>query len=468
MSLRKDGQLNSGEACALQRAMSGLFDERMFAGWKRHGNSKWSWPSLVCMALIWAWGPEEGLQQRFRCGLAVLARWSRSRRWGLTYQGFVKVLLARSDRIVPALSHRLRQRMQELASDELRVCGQALIAVDGTRIEAPRTPPNEAWFARVPAHRRSAGKRSVSQQKSKQKSPRGRRSTRRKTPQPAGSQLWLTVLWHRGVGLLWDWRQGPSGSSERAHLREMLDGLPNKTLLVADAGFQGYEYWQALLDRGHSFVIRVAGQVRLLHGLGYVRRHANIVYLWPEKNRRRKQPPLVLRLREFHDGRRSLWLVTNLLDERQLSNRQMADIYRRRWGVEVFFRTFQQTFGRHKLRSHAPRNVELELDWSLLALWTLELWSAYELHARGLSVCDRSTAGALRELRQCLQRAALGLDFPLANRLAALRHDGYERRRKSIRRWPRKRQQDPIGAPQIRCANLDELHAAIQLQSLNA
>ena len=136
--------------------------------------------------------------------------------------------------------------------------------------------------------------------------------------------------------------------------------------------------------------------------------------------------------------------------------------------MEVFFRTFKQAFGRHKPRGHAPRNVELELDWSLLALWTLELWSADELRARGLPVCDCSTAGALRELRQCLQRAALGLDFPLANRLAALRHDGYERRRKSIRRWPRKRQQDQIGAPQIRCANLDELLTAIQLQSLNA
>ena len=135
-------------------------------------------------------------------------------------------------------------------------------------------------------------------------------------------QLWLTVLW--------DWRQGPSDSSERAHLRERLDGLPDRTLLVADAGFQGDEHWQTLLDRGHSFVIRVAGQVRLLRGLGHVRRHVNIVYLWPEKNRRRAQPPLVLRLREFHDGRQSVWLVTNLLDERQHSTKQMSDIYRRR------------------------------------------------------------------------------------------------------------------------------------------
>ena len=67
-----------------------------------------------------------------------------------------------------------------------------------------------------------------------------------------------------------------------------------------------------------------------------------------------------------------------------------------------------------------------------------------------------------------LATSRAGPRLPLANRLAVLRHDGYERRRKSIRPWPRKRQQDQIGSPQIRYANLDELHDAIQLQSLNA
>lgn len=452
--------LRIGEECDLRRALGGVFDERMFEGWKRHGNTRWSFSALVTVALIWAWGPDEGLQQRYRLGLSVLGGGDRSRRWGLTYQGFVKILRTWSDRLVLALSCRLRERTRELTEAEQRVGGHVLIAVDGTRIEAPRTRPNEAWFARVPAHRRPSRK---SRRRSSARQTKNRRFSSQ--VQPAGPQLWLTVLWHIGAGLLWDWRQGPSGSSERAHLHEMLDGLPDRTLLVADAGFQGYEYWQALLDHGHSFVIRVAGQVRLLRGLGHVRRRVNIVYLWPEKSRRRQQPPLVLRLREFHDGRQSVWLVTNLLDERQLSTRQMSDIYRRRWGVELFFRTFKQTFGRGKLRSHAPRNVELELDWSLLALWMLELWSARELISRGLSPRERSTAGALRALRQCLQCAAMGLDFPLIDRLAVSCRDGYERRRKSIRAWPRKRQQDKTGAPQIRYANLDELHAVIQLQT---
>lgn len=146
------------EEGALQRALSSVFDERMFEGWKRHGNTQWSLSALVTVALIWAWGSDEGLQQRYRLGLSVLGRWDRSRQRGLTYQGFIKILRTWSDRLVLALSRRLRDQVRELTDDEQRVNGHVLIAVDGTRIEAPRTEPNETWFARVPAHRRGSRK----------------------------------------------------------------------------------------------------------------------------------------------------------------------------------------------------------------------------------------------------------------------------------------------------------------------
>jgi hypothetical protein len=345
---------------------------------------------------------------------------------------------------------RLRERMQHVAGAHWTVRGWVVMAVDGTRVEAPRTEENLRHFSR----RAASNKRKSSQ----------RTSSRRKSQRaPASPQVWLTVMWHVGLGLLWDWRQGPTGSSERAHLREMLDALPERSLLVADAGFQGYDYWRKLLDGGHSLVIRVAGQVRLLKGLGYVRRYKQIVYLWPDKIRRRGAPPIVLRLFEFHDGRRTMWLATNVLDSKQLPPCAVREIYRRRWGVEVFFRGFKQTFGRDKLRSHAPQNVELELDWSLLALWSLELLAVRELLARERSPNDLSTAGALRVLRQALSGAALGIDFDLCARLAAVRHDGYERRRKTIRDWPRKRSADITGSPIVRLATQQEILAAYEL-----
>lgn len=438
--------------CALRHALEWFVTDKMLADLKRHGNMKWCLKSLIFLGLFWAWGIDNGLIQRFQLGVAILQRWSRSPQ-NLTYQGFIKRLRNWSGRLLPILIEGLRQRIEELPEDQGRVTGHLVMAIDGTRVEVPRTRDNEAWFSRIPATGRQAGKRS-----------RRRPSRRKKVALPPSPQIWLTVLWNVTWGLLWDWRQGPGGASERAHLLEMLGSLPEKTLLVADAGFQGYEYWQELLKRGHSFVIRVAGQVRLLKGLGFVRQRANLVYLWPEKCLRRRQPPLVLRLCEFHDGRNSVWLVTNLLEEQQLSRKQMSAIYRQRWGVELFFRSFKQTFGRGKLRSHAPQNAELELDWSLLALTTVELWSTRELLARGESVRQRSTAAILRTLQHGLQLAAWGIDFPLLAGLAALSEDGYQRRCKSIRRWPRKRQQDKTGAPKLRSATPQERHIAKQLK----
>ncbi len=62
-----------------------------------------------------------------------------------------------------------------------------------------------------------------------------------------------------------------------------------------------------------------------------------------------------------------------------MSDKQARVIYQYRWGIEVFSRTFKQTFGRHKLRSHNAENAKMELDWSLLALWMICLLGQREL-----------------------------------------------------------------------------------------
>jgi Transposase DDE domain len=78
-----------------------------------------------------------------------------------------------------------------------------------------------------------------------------------------------------------------------------------------------------------------------------------------------------------------MYLVTNLLDEEQLSRSEAVEIYRRRWGIEVFHRHCKQTFERRKLRSHNPDNAMIELHWSLLGMWAMGLHS----HTCFVAVC---------------------------------------------------------------------------------
>jgi len=263
----------------------------------------------------------------------------------------------------------------------------------------------------------------------------------------------------------WDWRSGPSDCSERHHLLEMLDELPEHSIITADAGFQGYEVWRRLLEAGHDFVIRVGGHVHLLHEYWDVTRQDDRVYLWPKHAREDDQPPLELRLLQVETDDEPMYLVTSMLSSRKLSYKKATEIYRRRWGIEIFFREHKQTFERERLRSHAARNVGVELDWSLLALWIVKLLGIVGLQVHDHGPDELSVKGALRAIREEMDSLRPLPAKSLWTRLAAIKDDGYVRRDKRSRNYPRKKKRGkPPGPPKVRVMNDEEWN---QLRDLN-
>jgi hypothetical protein len=73
----------------------------------------------------------------------------------------------------------------------------------------------------------------------------------------------------------------------------MLEELPQRSLIIGDAGFTGYEFWHAVLSAEHQLLIRLGSNVRLLSQLACVRTRDDLVFLWPDNARRRSQPPIV-------------------------------------------------------------------------------------------------------------------------------------------------------------------------------
>jgi Transposase DDE domain len=366
----------------LKRVLDWLLAGADFSAARFRDLCTWTPQGLTCAALLWAWSGEAALTERFASARKIaIQAWGLGELTAKTYQAFLKMLHAWTATLAAALVVVLRRRMQADLADRFLVGGSAVFGVDGSRLELPRTESNEARFA--PAPRRSKPK---SKSKSKSKSKRRRRGTAAAARAAAARakkanspQMWLTVMWHVGTGLPWDWRLGPSDSSEREHLKRMIAALPAAALVTADAGFVGSEYWKALLDSGRQLLIRVGANVRLLKGLGYARERAGLVYLWPDREAARRQPPLVLRLVVARGGRHPVYLVTSVLDEETLSEEQIIEIYGFRWGIELFYRHFKQTFGRRKLRSHRGENAEVEAIWSLLGLWSLGLHAQVEL-----------------------------------------------------------------------------------------
>ena len=279
--------------------------------------------------------------------------------------------------------------------------------------------------------------------------------------------MWLTLLWQVGSGLPWAWRTGPSGASERGHLEELLPALPANALITADAGFRGYAFWHALLEAGHHFVIRVGANVRLVRHLGWARESGQTVYLWPNQKAKQHQPPVVLRLVLVHDGKQPVYLVTDL-SKGCLSDRHVVQIYGARWGIEVFFRTFKQTFGYRKLRSRAAQTPQLELDWALLGLWSVGLLGQRELAASGQDPTRLSPAAAIRAFQGTLRDYRVRPDSSAETLWAHLRRavrDDYPRRSsKTSRHYPRKKRRTPIGVPTITQATPDQITHAAELK----
>ena len=415
----------------------------------------WTPQGLTCAALLWAWSSEAALTERFEAARAIAIRaCGLSELTAQTYQAFLKLLRAWTATLAMALTAALRRRMQDDLADRFRVAGFVVFGVDGSRRELPRTASNQRRFAARP--------------KRPSKSPRRPAHTpaahRKKADSP---QMWLTVMWHVGTGLPWDWRLGPPDRSERDHLKQMIAALPAGALVTADAGFVGSEYWKALRDSGRESLIRVGADVRLLRGLGYARERAGLVSLWPDREAARGQPPLVLRWVVARGARHPVYLVTSVLDEATLPASHVLRAYALRWGVELFYRHFKQTFGRRKLRSHRAEDAEVEAIWSLLGLWSLCLHAEVELASDGIPASRVSVAGLLRAYRAAMReyRSRPRPGESLWERLSEAVIDGYRRSNKASRDYPRKKREHAIGAPEIRPATELEIETARQIKN---
>ena len=436
----------------LHAAVTWAVGRDVFAGLKAHGNTAWAAAELVVLAVMWVWSDQKTLTGAFReanrwtvdvLGRSVLG----------TYQGLMGALTTWTARLIPLLRDRLQGLMARDGADHFRVGGWVPLAVDGTRVGVPRTRENEGAFS-SPTYGRSP----TAKYRRKRRRRAGVRARRgRATATPQGPQVWVTLLWHLGLPMPWDWRTGPSTASERAHFRDLVAGreYPENTLFCGDAGFTGYDLWRDVIDRQQHFLIRVGANVTLLTGLGFARERDGVVYLWPTKAAKRHQPPLVLRRIDVTVGKARVSLVTSVLDAKRLSPALARRLYRLRWGIELQFRALKQTFGRRMLRSRTPDRALVELDWSLLGLWLIQLFAIKEQIDLGQLPEQCSVGLAINIVRETFER---WWDRPprgdgLASRLGKAVKDAYVRTTSKQGRYqPRTKSKPSCGHPTIRKA----------------
>jgi len=388
------------------------------------------------MAVLMSWNEMPTLTERFAAVgqqlHALYPRW----RLGTSYSGWSSALQEWSGKLFPAIVLRLRERMKAVASDYQRRQGWLAFAADGSRAECPRTEANEQGLG-------CAGKE-------------------RTTP-----QLMMTTLYHMGTGLPWAFAVGPGIESERSQLDRLIETLPEKALLVTDAGFASYELCDSLQKKGRHFLLRVGSNLRLLSDLGFAYEvQGQTVYLWTQKAQQQHKPPLQLRLIVLGSGEKRVYLITDILDPAVLSEEQAQTLYAMRWGVEVFYSSYKRTMDHHKMLSRTPATCMEELRWTMVGLWMMGLMSVERIIAGGNDPLAWSVAKSRNRLRRALRGALCG-ERPcvaLDEQLASAVKDTYTRQRpKKARNWPHKKKERPPGPPQIRPATRAEIELAQQL-----
>ena len=316
---------------------------------------RWGCQPLVLVLLLMSWSCGDSQPERFETAKALcIALLPKRRRPGQTVQGFQKALAKLPTRALRLLAAGIRQVLASRLAR--RWCDEGFVAIgcDGSRLDCPRSAELEQRLGRSNKER-------------------------------AAPTVWVTVLVHLRLGVPWAWRVGKGTASERAHLLAMLPLLPAAALLVADAGYGGFDVAEQLVQHNVSFLLRMCSNVTLYTERKVTREHYREGLVYHFAAQRKKQlPPLRLRLIRVRARKKKddVWLLTNVLDPRRLSAASAAAFYRWRWENEGQFRAYKRTLAKMKLVSRTVRLVHRETEGSLLALQLMLAQGALAMPAR--------------------------------------------------------------------------------------
>jgi hypothetical protein len=414
-------QARSFVACLRQFLTPAVWKQAQQARPQTKTPSRWTTQPLVLVLLGMTWCCGDSLSERFETAKAFcIHSRSKRRRPGRTVEGWQKALAKLPSAVLRTVAAGVRRRVAAVL--DLVTDGFVVVGCDGSRLECPRTAELEQRLGQ-------AGK------------------------DHAAPTLWVTALVHLRTGVLWAWRLGKGTASERHHLRALLPTLPARALVVADAGFHGFDVAQALQAAGVAFLIRMSAKVSL-----YVRGAAvptrwqdGPVDYWPTAQQRGGRPGLRLRLVcvRARRSRHAVWLLTNVPRPR-LSRAQAGQYYRQRWENEGLFRTYKRTLGKVKLLSRTVRLVHREADGALLALQLLLAQGAQALARQRDGTLKCSARQVLREIRRELAVVPRRRGSYRTRLRQAVREPRPRCRAKEARVWPRRRPHRPPKPPQLR------------------
>ena len=155
--------------------------------------------------------------------------------------------------------------------------------------------------------------------------------------------------------------------NEKVMARDLAADMPVGTLLVADLGYFGFAWFDWLTDRGYHWLSRLRAKTsyKVMH-VFYERGEVfdGIVWLGAYRADRAKN---AVRLVTFRQGRTMHRYITNVHDPHTFPIPSMAEVYARRWDIEMALKLVKQHLKLRLLWS-AKQVVILQQIWATLII----------------------------------------------------------------------------------------------------
>lgn len=113
------------------------------------------------------------------------------------------------------------------------------------------------------------------------------------------------------------------------------------------------------IDIGYGFILLKDSLVHLYTGQPLKNKRGNIYY----REELVEEPFRLIVIQSKNDESKEFWFITN---DTELSARQVADTYRRRWDIEVFFRFIKQELNVSHLVSLNPNGIQVMIYMTLI------------------------------------------------------------------------------------------------------
>ena len=260
---------------------------------------------------------------------------------------------------IERLATRVAEGCEKKVPDEWLWKGRHVKLADGTTVSMPDTPENQEVYPQQAAQQEGLG------------FPVAR----------------MVVLMSLATAMVCGMAMGPYAGKETgelALLRQLLDQLGPDDILLTDRYFCSYFMIALLLERNVDFVARLhhcrkedAYRIKRLGKDGYLiewRRPQKPT--WMDQETYDRMPESItlrqIEVRVEEPGFRveSLVVVTTLTDTKEYSNDDIAQLYRKRWHVELDIRAIKCTLGMDVLRCKTPEMVHKEI-WTCLLAYNL-------------------------------------------------------------------------------------------------